>query len=95
MKNSEKNVIKRISVYMAIYAVLGVMSLTASAQDIRWQNGYYRGDGTYVQGHYKTKPNAYKYDNLGYEPKRKKKYRSYKPKKKSWDVYKSKSYDKR
>lgn len=29
-------------------------------------NGYYRKDGTYVQGHYRSRPNGYKDDNYSY-----------------------------
>tara|TARA_B100001079_G_C15973813_1_gene324499 strand:- start:194 stop:442 length:249 start_codon:yes stop_codon:yes gene_type:complete len=28
-----------------------------------WVNGYYRSDGTYVQGHYRSSPNSSKQDN--------------------------------
>lgn len=33
-----------------------------------WVNGYTRKDGTYVDGHYRSAPNAYKWDNKSYEP---------------------------
>lgn len=29
----------------------------------QWVNGYLKSDGTYVQGHYKSSPNQYRYDN--------------------------------
>lgn len=28
-----------------------------------WVNGYTRSDGTYVQGHHRSSPNQYRYDN--------------------------------
>lgn len=31
-----------------------------------WVNGYFRSNGTYVQGHYRSRPNAYRYDNYSY-----------------------------
>jgi hypothetical protein len=31
---------------------------------MNWINGYYRNDGTYVEGHYRTSPNNYTWDNL-------------------------------
>ena len=30
-------------------------------------NGYYRSNGTYVRGHYKTSPDQYKYNNYSYK----------------------------
>ncbi|OON89736.1 hypothetical protein B0D78_02610 [Pyramidobacter sp. C12-8] len=44
-----------------ICVVLGFAG-TAFAQDT-YVNGYYRKDGTYVQGHYKSPSNDYFYDN--------------------------------
>lgn len=37
--------------------------VAASAFADTWVSGYYRSDGTYVQGHYRSSPNQYKYDN--------------------------------
>ena len=31
-----------------------------------WVSGYSRSNGTYVSGYYRTRPNAYKYDNYSY-----------------------------
>jgi hypothetical protein len=31
-----------------------------------WVNGYYRSDGTYVKGHWRTAPNLRKDDNYSY-----------------------------
>lgn len=39
-----------------------ITGFNLSAQDV-WVNGYTRKDGTYVQGHYRTKPNHTKNDN--------------------------------
>lgn len=33
----------------------------ANAQ--QWVNGYYKRDGTYVQGHYRSQANSFRYDN--------------------------------
>jgi hypothetical protein len=41
-----------------------------------WVNGYTRSDGTYVQGHYRSSPNQYKYDNYGSKSKNKSTYDS-------------------
>lgn len=29
-------------------------------------NGYFRSNGTYVSGYYRTEPNAYKFDNYSF-----------------------------
>lgn len=42
-------------------AVLGLISTQIQA-DV-WGDGYTRDDGTYVQGHYRTRPNHSIYDN--------------------------------
>lgn len=31
-----------------------------------WVSGYWRSNGTYVYGHYRSRPNAYRYDNYSY-----------------------------
>jgi hypothetical protein len=38
-------------------------SFSAFAQDDVWVNGYYKSDGTYIEGHYKTNPNQTVNDN--------------------------------
>lgn len=49
-----------------VLLVLALFVFTAStyAGDV-WVNGYYRSDGTYVRGHYRSSPNQYRYDNYG------------------------------
>src|SRR3990167_839093 len=32
-----------------------------------WVGGYYRSNGTYVNGYYRSRPNAYQYDNYSYK----------------------------
>ena len=39
----------------------------AFAGDV-WVNGYYRSDGTYIQGHRRSAPNQNKWDNYGKKP---------------------------
>lgn len=46
-------------IFVAALSVLG-----ASAFAAEYVQGYFRKDGTYVQGHYKSAPNANRYDNL-------------------------------
>ncbi len=41
---------------------LFVFSTTAFAGQV-WVKGYTRKDGTYVQGHYRTTPDQYRYNN--------------------------------
>ena len=38
-------------------------SVLTYAQSQTWVNGYYKSDGTYVQGHYKQTPNSTNHDN--------------------------------
>ena len=38
-----------------------------------WVNGYYRSDGTYVQGHYRSAPDGQKWNNYGPKSKKEKK----------------------
>ncbi len=45
-----------------IIALLFITS-ALSAQSVRYQKGYYRSDGTYVKGHYKTRKNNTTRDN--------------------------------
>lgn len=44
-----------------------------------WVNGYYRADGTYVEGHYRTTPDNSTYNNYGgeYNSPRKSTYNTY------------------
>ena len=51
----------------AMIAALVLASLSAGAYGASsvWVNGYHRSDGTYVQGHYRSAPNATKADNFG------------------------------
>lgn len=47
--------------------LLVIFLMTASfafAGDV-WVNGYYRKDGTYVRGHYRSSPDEYKWNNYG------------------------------
>lgn len=48
-------------IIMAIVIVL----VTASMSFAGWVNGYYRKDGTYVRGHYRSNPDGYKWNNYG------------------------------
>lgn len=45
---------------MLFLVLLAFFSYAAADE---WVNGYYRSDGTYVQGHYRSSPNQYKFDN--------------------------------
>lgn len=46
-------------------AALALVSTIASAQT--YQPGYFRSDGTYVQGHYRSAPDSNRYNNLNSE----------------------------
>ena len=57
-----KNTIKKLT--LSIMTVF-MFCTSAFAGSIYWVDGYSRSDGTYVTGHYKTTPDAYKWNNLG------------------------------
>lgn len=44
---------------------VAIVLLTASVTFAGWVNGYYRKDGTYVRGHYRSSPDNYKWNNYG------------------------------
>ena len=52
----------------AITTSIAVLTLVSSvfAGSIYWVDSYQRTDGTVVSGHYKTTPDAYKWNNLSY-----------------------------
>lgn len=45
-------------------ALVIIFSSVAFAQDV-WVSGYYRSDGTYVSGYWRSAPNQYRWDNYG------------------------------
>lgn len=49
-----------------IFSILILILFTTFvyAQDV-WVDGYYRSDGTYVRGHWRSAPNQYRWDNYG------------------------------
>jgi hypothetical protein len=48
-----------------LFIALCVVLLSASLAFAGWVNGYYRSDGTYVRGHYRSSPDEYKSNNYG------------------------------
>lgn len=46
-----------------LFLILSLITITSYAQSVRYQKGYTKKDGTYVQGHYKTKTNSTNHDN--------------------------------
>ncbi len=49
-----------------IIIILICLCVSISSLYAPWVNGYYRRNGTYVQGYWRTKPNAYKWDNRNF-----------------------------
>ena len=51
-----------------ILSIMATFMLCTSvfATSVYWVDGYYRTNGTYVSGHYKTYPDQYKWNNLSY-----------------------------
>jgi len=59
---------KIITFVIAIVALVMVAVSVPSSVDARVRvRGYYRSSGTYVQPHYRTNSNSYKYDNYSYK----------------------------
>jgi len=52
--------------YFILGACLAAFALPAFADDV-YVDGYYRDDGTYVQGHFRSEPNSFKFDNYSAE----------------------------
>ena len=52
---------KKFFIIMVITLMTSVMSF---AQSTKYQKGYYRKDGTYVQGHYKTQSDRTNHNNF-------------------------------
>lgn len=47
---------------LSLLSVIAISTMV-SAQSYRYQNGYYRTNGTYVSGHYKSNSNNTNWDN--------------------------------
>ncbi|MGB0218786.1 MAG: hypothetical protein ACPGJF_05585 [Sinimarinibacterium flocculans] len=47
-----------------LLTALALAIVSTSTFATEYVQGYFRKDGTYVQGHYKSSPNANRYDNL-------------------------------
>ena len=45
-----------------VSAIFVLFSLSSVLADT-WVNGYYKSNGTYVQGHYRSSPDSYKNNN--------------------------------
>lgn len=43
--------------------IAAMAALPFAVQADTWVNGYTRSDGTYVQGHYRSSPDQYRYNN--------------------------------
>ena len=47
---------------LIVSAIFVVLSLSPVFADT-WVNGYYKSNGTYVQGHYRSSPDSYRNNN--------------------------------
>ena len=65
-RNEQQRIITRDCLLGNNHYALGCIPKASSNNDV-YVNGYYRKDGTYVQGHYRTRPNGNKTDNYSYE----------------------------
>ena len=48
---------------IAVFAAFATLAFAQTNSNVTYQNGYYRTDGTYVSGHYKTVSNDTNHDN--------------------------------
>ncbi|MCD8408847.1 hypothetical protein [Tenacibaculum finnmarkense] len=49
-------------IFLLLIAMIG-FAFSINAQSYRYQEGYYKSDGTYVKSHYKTRRNSTNWDN--------------------------------
>lgn len=52
---------RRLSLFVIILSLFCINTANATT---RYQKGYYKKNGTYVNGHYKTNPDKHTYNNL-------------------------------
>jgi hypothetical protein len=57
---------KKVSL-AALAFVLGSFLVMAGSSRAGWVDGYYRSNGTYVPGHYRSDANGLGYDNYSYK----------------------------
>ncbi len=48
---------------LELAAIVCCFFVSGSALSDQWINGYMKSDGTYVQGHYRSGPDSYRYNN--------------------------------
>lgn len=58
---------KKIILFFILLNILGCYALDTSSNDDVYVHGYYRKDGTYVNSHYRTKPDGIKSNNKSYK----------------------------
>ena len=69
VRNNKTNLKRRNKMKRTIITTITAMALlcnTALAVSYYYVNDYYRTDGTHVSGHWKSTPDCYKWNNLGY-----------------------------
>lgn len=53
--------------FLFVLGIISVVSFFAPSVEAGWVNGYFRSDGTYVSGHYRSDANGLRYDNYSYD----------------------------
>lgn len=56
--------IKKI-LFLTIFLIV-ILFINTTTIEAGWVNGYYRKDGTYVRGYYRSNPNGLKFDNYSF-----------------------------
>lgn len=62
-------VFKKLAVRIFASGLLSLALLLTSVSSVSagWVNGYFRSNGTYAQGYWRTEPNYYKWDNYSFD----------------------------
>src|SRR3990167_3029474 len=58
---------KKFFSIISLFSLLLVFTAFVEPADAGYVNGYYRSNGTYVQPYYRSRANAYTYDNYSYK----------------------------
>ena len=57
--------------FLSLFILTGILGFTlfqgVNIANAGWVSGYFRDDGTYVNGYYRTDPNEYKWDNYSWD----------------------------
>lgn len=61
------NLIDKMKLVFTFLTLIGLLFLPVSTVHAGWVNGYFRSNGTYVNGYYRTDPDLYKWNNYSFD----------------------------